>query len=142
MADRAFGFETLCLHAGQLPDPSTGARAAPIYQTTSYVFDSTDHAASLFNLQTFGNVYTRLMNPTNAVFEERMAALENGRGALAVASGMSAQLVALTTLLQAGDQLVLRQHAVRRQLLPIRCNFSPHGDRNHIRRPPGSGQLP
>ena len=106
MADRKFGFETLCLHAGQIPDASTGARVAPIYQTTSYVFDSADHAASLFNLQTFGNVYTRLSNPTNAVFEERMAALEGGRAALAVASGMSAQMVALLTLLEAGDHVV------------------------------------
>ncbi len=106
MPDRDFGIETLCLHAGQLPDPATGARAAPIYQTTSYVFDSADHAASLFNLQTFGNVYTRLMNPTNAVFEERMAALEGGRAALAVSSGMAAQTTALLTLMQAGDELV------------------------------------
>jgi O-acetylhomoserine (thiol)-lyase len=106
MADRKFGFETLCLHAGQLPDPTTGARAVPIYQTTAYVFDSTDHAASLFNLQTFGNIYTRIMNPTNAVFEERMAALEGGRGALAVASGMAAQMVALLTIMESGDELV------------------------------------
>ncbi|MBI2485730.1 MAG: O-acetylhomoserine aminocarboxypropyltransferase/cysteine synthase [Deltaproteobacteria bacterium] len=106
MADRKFGFETLCLHAGQLPDPTTGARAVPIYQTTAYVFDSTDHAASLFNLQTFGNIYTRIMNPTNAVFEERMAALEGGRGALAVASGMAAQMVAIFTIMEAGDELV------------------------------------
>ncbi len=106
MPDRQFGFETLCLHAGQIPDAATGARVAPIYQTTSYVFDSADHAASLFNLQTFGNVYTRLSNPTNAVFEERMAALENGRAAVAVGSGMSAQMVALLTLLEAGDHMV------------------------------------
>jgi O-acetylhomoserine (thiol)-lyase len=106
MPDRKFGFETLCLHAGQLPDPTTGARAVPIYQTTAYVFDSTDHAASLFNLQTFGNIYTRIMNPTNAVFEERMAALEGGRGALAVASGMAAQMVAIFTIMEAGDELV------------------------------------
>ncbi len=106
MSDREFGVETLCLHAGQLPDPSTGSRAVPIYQTSSYVFDSADHAASLFNLQTFGNVYTRLMNPTNAVFEERMAALEGGRAGLAVASGMSAQMIALLTLLEAGDEMV------------------------------------
>ena len=79
MADRKFGFETLCLHAGQHPDASTGSRAVPIYQTTSYVFDDTDHAASLFNLQTFGNVYSRMMNPTNAVLEERLATLEGGR---------------------------------------------------------------
>lgn len=106
MSDRKFGFETLCLHAGQLPDPVTGSRAVPIYQTTAYVFDSSDHAASLFNLQTFGNIYTRIMNPTNAVFEERMAALEGGRAALAVASGMAAQMVSIFTILQSGDHLV------------------------------------
>lgn len=106
MADREFGIETLCLHAGQIPDSATGARAVPIYQTTSFVFDSADHAASLFNLQTFGNVYTRIMNPTTAVFEERMAALEGGRAALATASGMAAQMTALLTLLEAGDELV------------------------------------
>ncbi|MBI2962607.1 MAG: O-acetylhomoserine aminocarboxypropyltransferase/cysteine synthase [Deltaproteobacteria bacterium] len=106
MADRKFGFETLSLHAGTQPDPTTGARATPIYQTTAYVFDSADHAASLFNLQTFGNIYTRIMNPTSAAFEERMAALEGGRGALALASGMAAQMVALLTLLEAGDELV------------------------------------
>ena len=106
MADHKFGFETLCLHAGQIPDAATGSRAAPIYQTTSYVFDSADHAASLFNLQTFGNVYTRLSNPTTAMFEERMAALEGGRAAVAVSSGLSAQMVALLTLLEAGDHLV------------------------------------
>ena len=106
MADREFGFETLALHAGQIPDAATGARVTPIYQTTSYVFDDADHAASLFNLQTFGNIYSRLTNPTNAVFEERMAALEAGRAALAVGSGMSAQMTALLTLLGAGDHLV------------------------------------
>jgi O-acetylhomoserine (thiol)-lyase len=106
MADRKFGIETLCLHAGQIPDPATGSRAVPIHQTTSYVFDDADHAASLFNLQTFGNTYTRLTNPTNAVFEERMAALENGRAALAVSSGMAAQVVALLTLMEEGDELV------------------------------------
>ena len=106
MSDHKFGFGTLCLHAGQIPDPATGARAVPIYQTTSYVFDSADHAASLFNLQTFGNVYSRLSNPTVAVFEERVAALENGRAALALASGQAAQMTALLTLLQAGDEMV------------------------------------
>jgi len=106
MTDRKFGIETLCLHAGQIPDPATGSRAVPIYQTTSYVFDDTDHAASLFNLQTFGNIYTRMMNPTNAVFEERMAALENGRAGLAVSSGMAAQMVALLTLMEEGDEFI------------------------------------
>jgi O-acetylhomoserine (thiol)-lyase len=106
MADREFGFETLALHAGQIPDAQTGARAAPIYQTTSFVFDSADHAASLFNLQTFGNVYTRLSNPTTAMFEERMAALEGGRAAVATASGQAAQMVALLNICQAGDHIV------------------------------------
>ncbi|MGH7850130.1 MAG: O-acetylhomoserine aminocarboxypropyltransferase/cysteine synthase family protein [Thermodesulfobacteriota bacterium] len=106
MADRKFGFETLCIHAGQLPDPATGARAVPIYQTAAYVFDSCDHAASLFNLQTFGNIYSRIMNPTNAVFEERMAALEGGRAAVGVASGMAAQIVALLTIVKSGDEIV------------------------------------
>ncbi len=106
MSDREFGFGTLCLHAGQIPDPATGARAVPIYQTTSFVFDSAEHAASLFNLQTFGNVYSRLSNPTVAVFEERVAALENGRAALALSSGQAAQATALLTLLEAGDELV------------------------------------
>ena len=96
----------MCLHAGQLPDPVTGARVPPIYQTAAYVFDSADHAASLFNLQTFGNIYSRLTNPTNAVFEQRMAALETGRAAVAVSSGMAAQMVALLTILQAGDEIV------------------------------------
>ena len=106
MPDREYGFETLCLHAGQIPDVATGSRATPIYQTSSYVFDSADHAASLFNLQTFGNIYTRLSNPTTAMFEERVAALENGRAALAVSSGMAAEMTALLTLLQQGDDLV------------------------------------
>ncbi len=106
MADREFGFETLCLHAGQIPDAQTGSRAVPLYQTTSYVFESADHAASLFNLQTFGNVYTRLSNPTTAVFEERVAALENGRAAVATASGQAAEMVAFLNILQSGDHVV------------------------------------
>ncbi|HUQ29323.1 MAG TPA: O-acetylhomoserine aminocarboxypropyltransferase/cysteine synthase family protein [Usitatibacter sp.] len=106
MADREFGFETLCLHAGQIPDAQTGARALPIYQTTSYVFESTEHAASLFNLATFGNVYTRLSNPTTAVFEERVAALENGRAAVATASGQAAEMVAFLNILEKGDHIV------------------------------------
>ncbi len=106
MADRKFGFETLALHAGQIPDAATGARAVPIYQTTSFVFDSADHAASLFNLQTFGNVYSRISNPTVAVFEERVAALENGRAALATASGQAAEAVAMLALVQSGDHIV------------------------------------
>jgi len=106
MPDRKYGFDTLCLHAGHIPDASTGARALPIYQTTSFVFDSADHAASLFNLQTFGNVYSRISNPTVAVLEERIAALEGGRAALATATGMAAQMTALLTLVQHGDHIV------------------------------------
>lgn len=104
--DRAFGFATRALHAGQRPDTDTGSRAVPIYQTTSYVFDDTAHAAALFNLQRFGNIYTRIMNPTTAAFEERMAALERGVGALAVGSGQAAQFIALASLLEAGDEIV------------------------------------
>jgi len=106
MADRTFGFETLALHAGQIPDAATGARAAPIYQTTSFVFDSAEHAASLFNLQTFGNVYSRISNPTVAVLEERVAALEGGRAALACATGQAAEATAILTLVKAGDHIV------------------------------------
>lgn len=106
MADRQFRPETLAIHAGQIPDSSTGSRALPIYQTTSFVFDSAEHAASLFNLQTFGNVYSRLSNPTVCALEERVAALEGARAAVACASGMAAETLALTTLLQAGDHVV------------------------------------
>lgn len=106
MADRVFHPETLAIHAGQIPDAAVGARALPIYQTTSFVFDSTDHAASLFNLATFGNVYSRLSNPTVAALEERVAALEGGRAAIASASGMAAEAMALLTILQHGDHVV------------------------------------
>ncbi len=104
--DRVFGFSTRALHAGQRPDSETGARAVPIYQTTSYVFEDTQHAANLFNLQRFGNIYTRIMNPTTAVFEERMASLERGVGALALSSGQAAQFIAITNLLGSGDEIV------------------------------------
>jgi O-acetylhomoserine (thiol)-lyase len=100
------GFETLSLHAGQHPDPVTGARAVPIYQTTSYVFQDSDHAAALFNLERAGHIYTRISNPTTAVLEERLAALENGVGAVATASGMAALHLAIATLLNAGDHIV------------------------------------
>jgi O-acetylhomoserine (thiol)-lyase len=106
MADHVFKPETLAIHAGQIPDAATGARALPIYQTTSFVFDSADHAASLFNLATFGNVYSRLSNPTVAALEERVAALEGGRAAVASSSGMAAEAMALMTLLEAGDHVV------------------------------------
>ena len=104
--ERQFGFNTRQLHAGQTPDPTTGARAVPIYQTTSYVFKDTDHAARLFALQEFGNIYTRIMNPTTDVFEQRVASLEGGVGALAAASGHGAQTMAILTLCQAGDHIV------------------------------------
>ena len=104
--DHQFGFDTLVLHAGQRPDPTTGARAVPIYQTTSFVFDDTDDAAALFALQKFGNIYTRIMNPTNAVLEERIATLEGGVGGLAVASGQASQAMAILALLESGDQIV------------------------------------
>ncbi len=104
--DHVFGFSTRALHAGHHPDSETGSRAVPIYQTTSYVFEDTEHAANLFNLQRFGNIYTRIMNPTTAVFEERMAALERGVGALAVSSGQAAQFIAILNLLGQGDQIV------------------------------------
>jgi len=106
MPDRPFGIETLCLHAGQIPDAETGSRATPIYQTAAYVFDSAEHAAALFDLQTFGNVYSRLSNPTVAVLEQRIAALEGGRACLATASGMSAEMVAMLTLCRQGDHIV------------------------------------
>ncbi|MGB5872549.1 MAG: O-acetylhomoserine aminocarboxypropyltransferase/cysteine synthase [Bacteroidota bacterium] len=110
MAERTdapqYRFETLQLHAGHEPDSASKARAVPIYQTTSYTFDDADHAAALFNLEQFGNIYTRIMNPTTAVFEERMAALEGGAAALATASGQAAQLVALTTFVMAGENIV------------------------------------
>ena len=104
MAD--YGFNTLAVHAGAQPDPATGARATPIYQTTAFVFEDADHAAALFNLQVFGNIYSRIMNPTNAVLEERVAALENGRAALSCGSGHAAQLLALHTLMGPGDNIV------------------------------------
>lgn len=104
--ERAPGFNTLAIHAGAQPDPTTGARATPIYQTTSFVFDNVEHAASLFGLKAFGNIYTRIMNPTQAVLEERIAALEGGSAALAVASGHAAQVIVFHTLCQPGDEIV------------------------------------
>ncbi len=143
MVDREFGIETLCLHAGQIPDPATGARASPIYQTTSYVFDSAEHAASLFNLQTFGNVYSRLSNPTVAVFEERVAALEGGRAAIAASSGMAAEMVAMLTLCGNGDHIVAAstlyggtysQFAVTFERFGISCTFVDSDDPENFQR--------
>ena len=143
MPDRQFGIETLCLHAGQIPDPATGARAVPIYQTTSFVFDSAEHAASLFNLQTFGNVYSRLSNPTVAVLEERIAALEDGRAAICTSSGMSAEMVAMLTLCRQGDHIVAAntlyggtysQFAVTFARFGIDCTFVDPDDPENFRR--------
>jgi O-acetylhomoserine (thiol)-lyase len=106
MAEHVPGFATLAIHAGAQPDPTTGARATPIYQTTSFVFDDVDHAASLFGLQAFGNIYTRIGNPTCAVLEERVAALEGGTAGLAVASGHAAQVIVMHSLMQPGEEFV------------------------------------
>jgi O-acetylhomoserine (thiol)-lyase len=106
MSDREFGFATRTVHAGSRPDPATGARALPIYQTTSYVFEDTDSAAAYFNLQEYGNTYSRIMNPTVAAFEERVVNLDGGAGAVAFASGLAAQSAALFTLLRPGDHVV------------------------------------
>lgn len=132
MSDREFADETLCLHAGQIPDAATGSRAPPIYQTSSYVFDDAQHAASLFNLQTFGNVYSRLSNPTTAMFEERIAALEGGRAALAVSSGMSAQMITLLTLVNAGDEIVSARTLYGGSYSQLDVNFKRLGITTHF----------
>jgi len=106
MSDQKLRPETVALHGGQAPDPTTGARAVPIFQTTSYQFKSTEHAANLFGLKEFGNIYTRLMNPTTDVFEQRLAQLDGGIGALAVASGQAAISLALLNIARAGDEIV------------------------------------
>jgi O-acetylhomoserine/O-acetylserine sulfhydrylase len=110
MSSKNYRFETLQLHAGQEVDPATGSRAVPIYQTSSYVFNDSEHAANLFGLKEFGNIYTRIMNPTTDVFEKRIAALEGGVAAVAVSSGQAAQFIALNNILQAGDNFVTSSH--------------------------------
>ena len=127
MADRQYQPETLSIHAGQIPDAATGSRALPIYQTTSYVFDSADHAASLFNLQTFGNVYSRISNPTVAALEERVAALEGGRAAVACATGMAAEMLALLTILQTGDHVVAASALYGGSVTMLAVNFKKLG---------------
>jgi O-acetylhomoserine (thiol)-lyase len=142
-AARQYGFDTLAVHAGQRPDPVTGARAVPIYQTSAYVFEDTEHAANLFALQRFGNIYSRIMNPTVAVFEERLAALENGIGAIATASGQAAQHLTIFTLMQAGDEFVssrslyggsYQQFDVSFRKMGIDCVFVDGGDLDAWRR--------
>jgi len=127
MADHVYRPETLAIHAGQIPDAATGARALPIYQTTSFVFDSAEHAAALFNLATFGNVYSRLSNPTVAALEERVAALEGGRAAVAAASGMAAEALALLTLLQQGDHVVAGGALYGGSVTMLAVNFRRYG---------------
>ena len=119
-----YGFNTLSVHAGAQPDPATGARATPIYQTTAYVFEDADHAAALFNLQVFGNIYSRIMNPTNSVLEERIAALEGGRAGLAVASGHAAQLIAFHPLMNPGDEFVAAKQLYGGSITQFKHSFA------------------
>ena len=137
MEDHRFGFRTRALHAGTQPDPATGARAQPLYLSTSFVFDSTEHAAELFSLRTYGNIYTRIGNPTTAAFEERIASLESGLGAVATASGLAAQLTTILCLAQAGDHLVasanlyggtVTQFTVTLRRMGIECTLVPGGE--------------
>ncbi|MDF1586335.1 O-acetylhomoserine aminocarboxypropyltransferase [Marinimicrococcus flavescens] len=123
MSERTYGFETLAVHAGAAPDPTTGARATPIYQTTSYVFDDVDHAAALFNLQKFGNIYSRLTNPTVSVLEERVAALEGGTAACATASGHSAQFLTFLNLMSPGDHIVASSKLYGGSISQMRQSF-------------------
>jgi O-acetylhomoserine (thiol)-lyase len=141
--EKHFGFGTQAVHAGQRPDPMTGSRAVPIYQTSAYIFEDTDHAANLFALQRFGNIYSRIVNPTVAVFEERMAALENGIGAVATASGQAAQHIALFSLMGAGDEFIasttlyggtVNQFDVTFRKVGINPIFVNIGDHESIRR--------
>ena len=143
MSDADWGFETRQIHAGQEPDPTTGARAVPIYQTTSYQFRDTDHAANLFALAEIGNIYTRIMNPTQGVFEARIAALEGAPdtavgipGALAVASGQAAETLAILNLAEAGQPHRVVGRALRRHLQPLPLHAAEAGHRGHLRRRP------
>ena len=126
--------ETQALHAGQVPDPTTNARAVPIYATTSYVFDDAAHAARLFGLQEFGNIYTRIMNPTTGVFEERVAALEGGVGALGLASGQAAETLAILNITRAGQNIVEQLQPLRRHLQPVPLHAAQAGHRGPVRR--------
>ena len=140
--DRLFGFRTRALHAGTPPDPETGARAQPIYMTSSFVFDSTEHAAELFALRTYGNIYSRIGNPTVAAFEEKMASLEGGLGGVATASGLSAQLTAILSIAQNGDHLIataslyggtVTQFSVTLKRMGIDVTFVPVNDLDAVR---------
>jgi O-acetylhomoserine (thiol)-lyase len=127
-----YGFETRAIHAGAAPDPTTGARSTPIYQTTSYVFEDVDHAASLFNLHNFGYIYSRLTNPTVAVLEERVASLEGGRAAVAAASGHAAQFLAFFTLMEPGDEFIASRNLYGGSLTQFGLSFKKLGWRCHF----------
>jgi len=129
---RTLGFETKAVHAGARPDPTTGARNVPIYQTTAYVFDDVDHAASLFNLQTFGYIYTRITNPTVSALEERVASLENGRGAVAASTGHAAQLLAFHTLMEPGDEFLASRYLYGGSVTQFTHTFRKFGWKCHF----------
>ena len=133
-AQHEFGFDTRAIHAGQRPDPYTGARAMPIYQTTSFVFEDAESAAAYFNLQEYGNIYSRIMNPTVAAFEERVASLEGGAGAVAFASGLAAQASALFTLLEPGDHIVASQALYGGTITQFKHRARQDSRRDHLRR--------
>ena len=130
--NQSYGFETLAVHAGAAPDPTTGARSTPIYQTTSYVFDDVDHAASLFNLHNFGYIYSRLTNPTVSVLEERIASLEGGRAGVAAASGHAAQFLVFFTLLGPGDEFVASRNLYGGSLTQFGLSFPKLGWKCHF----------
>ncbi len=141
--EREFGFATRALHAGTPPDPATGSRAMPIYQTSAYVFGSTEQAAELFALRSYGHIYSRISNPTVAAFEERMASLEGGLGAIAFSSGLAAQLCMVLSLAEAGDHLVCTQNVyggtvtqlnVTIKRMGIATTFAPVDDLEALRR--------
>lgn len=135
MSKSIYGFETRAIHAGAAPDPTTGARVTPIFQTTAFVFEDADHAASLFNLQTFGNIYTRLTNPTVAVLEERIASLEGGTTGLAVASGHAAQLIVFHTLMGPGDEFVASRRLYGGSITQFSQSFARFGWTCHFADP-------
>ena len=135
MSEKKYGLSTLAVHAGQeSPDPATGSRAVPIYQTSSYVFKSTEHAANLFALKELGNIYTRIMNPTSDVFEKRIAAIEGGSGALAVASGQAAISLALLAITQLGDEIVSANNLYGGTYQLFHYTFPKAWPKGHIRR--------
>ena len=133
--------ETIAVHGGYKPDPTTKAVAVPIYQTVAYAFDDTQHGADLFDLKVAGNIYTRIMNPTNDVLEQRLAELEGGIAALAVASGMAAITYAIQTIAESGDNIVSASHALRRHLQPVRAHLPAARHRGALRRLPRARRL-